>query len=225
VSGHIVAIGGGTRFDASAHIEDLILRLAGKPRPRICFVPTAKAHEPEHVDEFYEAFGLRDCEPSHLELFGIPDDPARQVERQDVIYVGGGNTANLLALWRVHEIDHALRRAWRRGAVLAGWSAGANCWFEDCITDSFGPELRALGDGLGLLPGSFCPHYDGEPERRPTYTRLVREGVLVAGYAADDDAALHFEGSELREVVSQRAGARGYGVTADGEEPLEGRLL
>jgi dipeptidase E len=225
VSGHIVAIGGGTRFEASAHIEDLILRLAGKPRPRICFVPTAKAHEPEHVDKFYEAFGLRDCEPSHLELFGIPDDPARQVERQDVIYVGGGNTANLLALWRVHEIDHALRRAWKGGAVLAGWSAGANCWFEDCITDSFGPELRALGGGLGLLAGSFCPHYDGELERRPTYMRLVREGVLLAGYAADDDAAFHFDGTELREVVSQRAGARGYRVTAEGEEPLEARLL
>jgi len=107
--------------------------------------------------------------------------------------------------------------------VLAGWSAGANCWFEDSVTDSFGP-LRALQDGLGILPGSFCPHFDGEAERRPTYTRLVRDG-MKAGYGVDDDAALVFGGGELVEVVSQREGARGYRVTAEGEEPLEARLL
>jgi len=224
VSGTILAIGGGARFDASALFEDLILELAGAARPRICFVPTAKAHEPERVDEFYEAFGRRDCEPSHLELFGIPDDPAGQLERQDVVYVGGGNTANLLALWRVHGIDAALRAAWERGAVLAGWSAGANCWFEDCITDSFGSRLRPLGDGLGFLAGSFCPHYDGDPERRRTFTKSVRGG-FPAGLAADDDAAFRFEGTRFVEVVSQRAGARGYRVTAAGEEPLEARLL
>jgi dipeptidase E len=142
-----------------------------------------------------------------------------------VIYVGGGNTANMLVIWRVHGIDVALRDAWERGAVLAGWSAGANCWFEDSVTDSFGPRLRALGDGLGFLPGTFCPHYDGEPERRPTYTQLVREGELAPGYAADDDTAFLFEGTELVEVVSQRKGARGYRVTAGGEEPIEPRPL
>jgi len=110
-------------------------------------------------------------------------------------------------------------------AVLGGMSAGANCWFEDSVTDSFGPTLRALGGGLGLLEGSFCPHYDGEPERRPTYTRLVADGVLPPGYAADDDAALHFEGAKLREVVSKREGARGYRVTVEGEEPLDTRVL
>jgi dipeptidase E len=158
-------------------------------------------------------------------LFGVPEAPAEHLVSQDLIYVGGGNTANMLAIWRVHGIDRALREAWERGAVLGGMSAGANCWFEDSVTDSFGPELRALGGGLGLLAGSFCPHYDGEPERRPTYTRLVQEGLLTPGYAADDDAAFHFEGTELREVVTQRDGARGYRVTAGGEEPLEARLL
>ena len=118
----------------------------------------------------------------------------------------GGNTANALAIWRVHGVDVALREAWERGAVLGGWSAGANCWFEDSVTDSYGPRLRELGGGLGFLAGSFCPHFDGEPERRPTYTRLVRDGVLPPGYAADDDAAFHFEGTELREVVTQRDG-------------------
>ena len=224
MSGHIVAIGGGARLGADALLEELILKLAGVPRPRICFVPTAKAHEPEQIGEFYAAFRSRDCEPRHLELFGRPERPAEQVAAQDVVYVGGGNTANLLALWRVHGIDTALRAAWERGAVLAGWSAGANCWFEDSVTDSFGPRLRALGDGLGFLPGSFCPHYDGEPERRVVYTELVGSG-FPPGFAADDDAALVFEGTTLREVVAQSDGARGYRVTAAGEEPLEGRLL
>ena len=224
MTGHIVAIGGGRRFGPDAGFEDLLLQLARRPRPRICFVPTASAQRPERVDEFYGAFGGRDCEPSHLELFGIPDEPAAHLATQDVVYVGGGNTANLLALWRVHGIDEALREAWARGAVLAGWSAGANCWFEDCVTDSFGARLRPLGDGLGLLPGSFCPHYDGEPQRRVVYTRLVEDG-FPAGYAADDDAALVFAGTELREVVAQREGARGYRVSAAGEEPLPARLL
>jgi peptidase E len=155
----------------------------------------------------------------------MPERPAERVAAADVVYVNGGNTANALAIWRVHGVDRALREVWQRGGVLGGWSAGAICWFEDSVTDSFGPELRRLGDGLGFLSGSFCPHYDGEPERRPAYTRLVRDGVLAAGYAADDDAGFHFEGTELREVVSQRDGARGYRVTAAAEEPLEARLL
>ena len=218
-------MGGGALLSRDSRIEEFVLELTRSSRPRVCYVGTASAHLPERVGLFYDAFEARACEPSHLELFGMPEEPAAHVARQDVIYVGGGNTANMLAIWRVHGIDDALREAWERGAVLCGMSAGANCWFEDSVTDSFGPTLRALGGGLGILPGSFCPHYDGEPERRPTYTRLVADGSLPPGYAADDDAAFHFEGTELREVVSQRDGARGYRVTPDGEEPLEARLL
>ena len=223
MSGHILAIGGGSL--AGSKLEDFMLALSAVSRPRVCYLGTASAHKPEYIEVFYDSFRGHSCEPTHLELFGVPEEPAAHIARQDVIYVGGGNTANMLAIWRVHGIDLALREAWERGAVLGGWSAGANCWFEDSVTDSFGQELRALGGGLGLLAGSCCPHYDGEPERRPTYTRLVRERVLPPGYAADDDAAFHFEGTELREVVSQRAGARCYRVTPEGEEPLEARLL
>ena len=223
--GHIIAMGGGALLDRGSRIEDFMLGLSRSDRPRVCFLPTAGGEKPEWIVRFYEAFTARDCVPSHLTLFGMPEDPVAHVAAQDVIYVGGGNTANMLAIWRVHGIDRALRQAWERGAVVGGMSAGANCWFDDSVTDSFGPALRALGDGLGLLPGSFCPHYDGEPERRPTYTRLVREGVLAPGYAADDDAAFHFRGTELVEVVSQREGARGYRVTPAGEEPLDARRL
>ncbi len=212
-------------LSATSKLEDLLLELSGKPRPRLAYLPTAAADSDDRIALFREAFGARDCEIDVVTLFGMPERPAERVAAADIVYVNGGNTANMLAIWRVHRVDLALREAWERGAVLGGWSAGANCWFEDSVTDSYGPELRALGNGLGFLPGSFCPHYDGEPERRPTFTRLVREGVLPPGYAADDDAALHFEGSELRDVVSQRDGARGYRVTPAGEELIEPRLL
>jgi peptidase E len=218
-------MGGGALLSRDSRIEEFLLDLAPSSTPRVCYVGTASAQLPERVELFYDAFRDRSCVPSHLELFGMPDEPAAHVAAQDVIYVGGGNTANMLAIWRVHGIDRALREAWERGAVVGGMSAGANCWFESCVTDSYGPRLRELDDGLGFLGGSFCPHYDGEEERRPTYLRLVRDGVLRPGYAADDDAALHFDGTELREVVAQREGARGYRVTAEGEEPLEARLL
>ena len=215
-------MGGST---GGTELEDFLLDLAAAARPRVCFLGTASAHKPEHVEWFYDRFRGRRCEPTHLELFGTPEDPAATIAAQDVVYVAGGNTANALAVWRVHGIDRALREVWERGGVLGGWSAGGICWFEDGLTDSFGPALRPLRDGLGFLPGSFCPHFDGEPERRPTYTRLVADGSLPPGFAADDGAALHFEGTELREVVSQRAGTRAYRVTPAGEEPLEARLL
>lgn len=206
-------------------LEDFLLELAGVPSPRVCFLGTASAQNPEYVELFYDRFRIRRCEPTHVELFGTPEEPAATIAAQDVVYVAGGNTANALAVWRVHGVDRALREVWERGGVLGGWSAGGICWFEDGLTDSFGPTLRPLGDGLGFLPGSFCPHFDGEPFRRPVYLKAVRDGAVPPGYAADDDAALLFEGTELREVVSQRDGARAYRVTAGGEEPLEARLL
>ena len=225
MTGHILAMGGGDVLSPSSKLEELLLELSGKPRPRVAFLPTAAADSGERIALFRDAFRNRDCEPEVVTLFGMPERPAERVAAADVVYVNGGNTANALAIWRVHGVDRALRQVWERGGVLGGWSAGGICWFEDGVTDSFGPALRELGDGLGLLPGSFCPHYDGEPERRPTYTRLVREGAMPPGYAADDDSAFHFDGTELREVVSQRAGARGFRVTPTGEEAMEARLL
>lgn len=223
--GHILAIGGGDVLSRGSQLEELLLELSRKPRPRIALLPTAAADSEGRIELFLDAFRGRSCEPEVVTLFGMPEQPAARIAAADVVYVHGGNTANLLAIWRVHGVETALRDVWERGGVLGGWSAGANCWFEDSVTDSFGPALRALGDGLGLLPGSFCPHYDGEPERRPTYTRLVHDGVLAPGYAADDDAAFHFRGTELVEVVSQREGARGYRVTPEGEESLDTRRL
>jgi peptidase E len=223
--GQILAMGGGGFMsEERSALDDFLLSLSGGGRPRVCFVPTPAGDSDRGIAAFFEAFARRDCEPSCLRLFGAPERPVEHLAAQDVIYVSGGNTANALAVWRLHGVDRALREAWERGAVLGGVSAGANCWFECCVTDSFGPGLDPLHDGLGILPGSFCPHYDGEELRRPTYTRLVAGG-FPSGLAADDGAALHFVGRELREVVASRPGARAYRVEPAGETPIDARLL
>jgi peptidase E len=216
--------GGGFMMDAESPLDGFLLSVSPAARPRVCFVPTPAGDRDAVIASFFEAFARRDCEPSCLRLFGTPEAPGEHLAQQDVIYVSGGNTANALALWRLHGVDEALRAAWERGAVLGGVSAGANCWFEASVTDSFGPRLAPLRDGVGLLAGSFCPHYDGEELRRPTYTALVADG-FPPGYAADDGAALHFAGTDLVEVVASRPGARAYRVEQGSETALEARML
>jgi dipeptidase E len=226
VSEPTIAALGGLSWDEDERrrIEDYVLGLVGKERPRVLVVPTAAADDVEMTLQIVTQFSDR-TQVSYLPFFPWPPpDLRRLVLEQDLIYVTGGNTANALAIWRTHGFDDALRAAWEAGIVLAGWSAGMLCWFEAAVTDSFGPQLDGMRDGLGFLAGSACPHYDGEPERRPVYTRLVSEG-FPPGYAADDCVALRFSGTELAEVVSARPGAGAYRVTADGEEPIEPRRL
>ncbi len=173
---------------------------------------------------FYESFAHR-AEPSHVSFNPWPRSDIREhVLAQDAIYVAGGNTANMLAVWRVHGFDVVLREAWERGILLCGTSAGMICWFEAGVTDSFGPQLEGMSDLLGFLPGSACPHYDGEEQRRPVYRGLVDSG-FPAGYAADDDAALYFAGTELREAISLREGAGAYRVEPGRETLLETRFV
>jgi peptidase E len=187
-------------------------------------VPTASRENPELLVLFYERFrGRAEC--THLRFFPWPPVGLRELAlEQDVILVGGGNTANMLAIWRVHGFDRILREAWENGTVLCGTSAGMICWFEAGVTDSFGPELEGMRDGLGLLAGSACPHYDGEERRRPVYKKLVGDD-FPPGYAADDGVALHFAGTKLAEIVTCRPGAAAYRVEREGESPLDARLL
>jgi len=220
---HILAAGGGWLDPERRALDGLIAGLTGKERPRICCLPTATGDAAESKLNFYSSLSGR-AETSHLDLFDREVADLRGfLLAKDAIYVSGGNTANALAIWRVHAVDAILREAWEAGIVLAGPSAGMICWFECSVTDSYG-ALAPLHDGLGFLAGSACPHYDGEQERRPTYTRLVAGG-FPPGLAADDGAALWFRGTELAEVVSWRLGARAYRVDRDGETPLEARLL
>jgi dipeptidase E len=166
--------------------------------------------------------------PGELTAFSFypwpPADLRELALSHDAILVRGGNTANMLAVWRTHGFDRVLREAWEAGVVLTGWSAGMLCWFEAGVTDSFGPQLDGMRDGLGFLPGSACPHYDGEDRRRPVFTELVADG-FPAGLALDDAAAARFAGTELVEVVASVPGARGYRVDAAGETALETRTL
>ncbi|MEL7473432.1 MAG: peptidase E [Planctomycetota bacterium] len=221
----IVVLGGGGFSDTSTpELDDLALSLANVACPRVCFLPTASGDATSYIERFYDAFRPPRAEPSHLGLFSIdPEvDPTRRLLSQHVVYVGGGNTANMLAIWRLHGIDVALRRAWESGVVLCGISAGLLCWFECGVTDSFG-RLDGFDDGLGFLVGSACPHYDGEPQRRPSYHRLIERG-FPAGYAVDDGAALVFRGMNLAECVSARVGATGYRVSLEGPRVREDAL-
>jgi dipeptidase E len=216
----ILAIGGGgfTMQERSAALDEFVLLLSSKPVPKICFLPTASGDPREQIMRFYERFGEWPCEPSIVSLFHLGRDridPVAHLLAQDVIYVGGGSMRNMLAIWREHGIDGAMREAWQGGVVLAGISAGAMCWFEDGISMSGGaPEAVS---GLGLLPGSLSVHRDGEPERWPVYREAVATGELAPGYAADDGAALVYFGTQLRECVGSRRGARVVSVSPDGE--------
>ncbi len=221
---HIVGLGGGgDTVEQSRRLHDYVLGLTGKDRPRVLFVPTATGDDDGVSLWFYELFASR-AEASTLPTFPWPPPELRElVLEQDAICVSGGNTANMLAIWRVHGIDTLLREAWENGVVLFGASAGMICWFDAGVTDSFGPQLEGM-DCLGFLGGSACPHYDGEERRRPRYHELVAGG-FPAGIAADDGVGLHYVGTELAEIVTCRPGAAAYRVTRDGEERLETREL
>jgi dipeptidase E len=210
----ILAMGGASLLPSSNDgvLHQYLLDLTGLERPRICFIGTANGDNHEYIASFYSFFARR-AEASHLALFDRRvDDIGAFLGEQDVIYVGGGNTANMLAVWRTHGVDRALKDAWESGVILAGPSAGAVCWFEAGATDSFGPGIGALRDGLRFLKGSFCPHYDSESLRRPRYQELVGSGALPDGYAADDSVALLFAGRELAEAVAILPETRAFRV-------------
>jgi len=213
----IVAMGGAP----DEMLLDYVLGLA--PGKRLLYVPTAEMEDPARTVWWYERLRGR-AEMTHLHFFPWPPSRLRELALDhDAILITGGSTANALAVWRTHGFDRILREAWQQGVLLTGWSAGMICWFEYGVTDSFGPQLAPI-ECLGFLPGSACPHYDGEERRRPVYTQLVAGG-LAPGVAADDDIALHYVGTELREVVTSREGAAAYRVGPDGETELDARLL
>ena len=195
--------------ERSPALDRLILTLTGKPLPKICFLPTASGDPREQATRFYERFAAWPCEPSILSLFHLHRDridPCAHLLAQDAIYVGGGSMRNLLAVWREHGVDGAMRAAWERGAVLAGLSAGAMCWFRGGVTMSGGAPAAVTG--LGLLEGSLSVHLNSEPERLRVFQGAVADGRLEPGYAADDGAALLFAGNRLHSCVASGPAAR-----------------
>ncbi|UXH44831.1 peptidase E [Rossellomorea vietnamensis] len=210
----IIAMGGGgfSMEPGNLLLDQYIINQSKVSRPKVCFLPTASGDAEGYIERFYKSFTSLSSEPSHLSLF---KPSTRDLEgfllEKDIIYVGGGNTKNMLALWKEWGIDVILRKAWESGTILTGLSAGSICWFEEGTTDSYGDGLETI-KGLGLIAGSHSPHYDGEENRRPLYHSFIERGELKPGYAADDGAALHFIDEGLSRAVSSRPHASAYRV-------------
>lgn len=226
-----IAPGRRTRW-APGPLTRYALELAGVDgrAPRVCFLGTACGDDAGLLRTFHEVAHLEGWQGSHLALFPMPnvEDISSHLQGQDLIWVWGGSVAGLLAMWRLHGVDQALRAAWQAGVVLTGVSAGSLCWHVGGTTDSFGPELQPV-DGLGFLPWSNGVHYDSEPQRRPLFQELVASGQLPDGFATDDGAGLLYRGTDMVEAVTERAGAGAFKVERVGhaavETPLPVRAL
>lgn len=221
VQRQIIALGGGgfSEDPRNAALDLYILEQVPNKKPNVCFLPTASGESEKYVNRFYRAFNRYNAKPSHLSLFKPPTNDLRDfILEKDVLYVGGGNTKNMLLLWRAWEVDSFLKEAYDRGVLLAGISAGAICWFEQGLSDSIPGTLIAL-EGLGLLKGSFCPHFDREPERQPVYRKLISAQQMLPGFAVENDVALHFVNDGLYAVVKSREAAQAYRI-----EKKRGRL-
>lgn len=228
---HIVAMGGGG-FSSSegfrpTGLDRYILSLTDATNPLVCFVPTASADDGLYVSRFINAYSSK-VRTSVLTLWSGAADAIARMDEVDVFLVGGGNTLNMLALWSAHGLGQRFRSYMKdtdRDVVLAGVSAGGAVWHEGCTTDSYGRGITALGLGLGLVPGSFCPHYDSEAERAPQFKEFVDTNQLPAGWGVDDGAAIHYIDGEVEAFVSERDGAAVHrleptenGVTIDKQE-------
>lgn len=213
VERHIVAMGGGGFSMDDPLLDRFVLDLVDSPHPEVCFVPTASGDSPGYIDKFHAAFTAYGAKPSVLSLFYRDvDNIVEFLDTKDVIYVGGGNTVNMLSIWDLHGVDAAIRSAWENGVVLAGISAGASCWFEAFTTDSFRIGRADPAEGLGMLEGSFSPHHSTEPARRPEFARLIATGAIPPGYACDDYAAIHFSGAG-HQAITSRPEAAAYRVS------------
>ncbi|MDI9635081.1 peptidase E [Kamptonema cortianum] len=226
----IVALGGGG-FDSEAlersAIDRYLVDLTGKSQPKICLIPTASGDSIFRVARFLKACAAVDAKPSLLELFRLErDDFVDFLSEQDIVFVSGGNTHNMLALWRLWGLDDALHQVWEHGTILAGVSAGANCWFENCSTDSFPARLEVI-PALGWLEGGFCPHFDEEENRRPMTKQFIESGIQTEVLAVDGGVGCVFEGTELKEVFTCHREATAYQITGSPycERKLDAKLL
>ena len=190
----IVAIGGGGfgRNPGEGIIENYILNQSNAKNPNICFIPTATGDNEAYKNNYYATFTKLNCNPVHLDFFKRTPDLENLINEQDVIFVGGGNTKSMLAVWKDWGLDSILHEAYKNGVVMSGVSAGAICWFEQGITDSWAEDLVVM-DCLGFIGGACCPHYDEEPQRKPSLNKFLTKKVLNSCYAVDGGCALHIQ--------------------------------
>lgn len=234
---HIVAGSGGFISKDGYHLQigpilKYALALTNKDTPRFAYIGTATGDDSKRIAGFYHACANEPVSASHLQLFPLPNqiNLEEYILSQDIIWVGGGSVANMLAVWREHRLDHILKKAWEKGIILTGVSAGAICWSMGGTTDSFGVDLKAFNKGLGMLPYSCGVHYDSETRRRPLFEKLIQNDELPEGYATDDGVNLHFIGTKLHKAISDTSGKFAYHVhkNEDGsvvEDIIEPELL
>jgi dipeptidase E len=210
----VLAMGGGgfTMKPENLKLDRYLLSMTNKINPKVCFIPTASGDDESYTRRFYSAYKKLECETSYLSLFSPPEGDLRDfVMDKDIFYVGGGNTRNLLVLWKEWGLDQHLYKAWCNGAIMAGLSAGSICWFKQGLTDSKTGKLLPL-ECLGFIEGSNCPHFDTEKERRPSYHGAILDGSIIDGIACDDGVAAHFIDGKLKRCVSSIASAKAYNI-------------
>ncbi|MEW4282724.1 peptidase E [Priestia koreensis] len=223
----IIALGGGgfSMEPENLLLDQYLVSQVNKKQPNICFIPTASGDSESYIERFYKAYKKLSATPTHLSLFSPNWGESLEsfILQQDIIYVGGGSSRNLLTLWKEWGLDHLLLKAYEQGIVLAGISAGGICWFQEGVTDSGGPTYREIS-ALGILQGSFCPHYEGDEKRRPAYHELLQEQRITEGYGVDDSVALHFIDEQLHQAISSVDGKRAFYVKKQDEKVEENSI-
>ena len=219
---NIIAIGGGGfgRNPGEGIIEEYILKQTRKKKPNICFIPTATGDHDSYKVNYYETFSNLNCNPTHLDLFKRTPDLEKLIAQQDVIFVGGGNTKSMLAVWKDWRLDKILKKAYQSGVVMSGVSAGAICWFQNGITDSWSSGLKVMSC-LKFVKGTCCPHYDEEPERKPTVKKLLVAKKHKNIYAIDGGAALHIKNESIFKSISFKLNKNAYEVSIDQKNIIE----
>ena len=223
--GEIIAIGGGGfgRNPNNPTIEKYIVKQSPVENPNVCFIPTASAEDKQYTVNYYTAFTQLSCNPIHINFFQRTPRLDSLINKQDVIYVGGGNTKSMLAVWREWKLDKLLMKAYQRGTILCGVSAGAICWFEKGVTDSWASNLNVM-DCMGFVDGCCCPHYDGEKDRRPSVAKFLKDGVMDSCYALDDGAGLHYKNGEIHTAVTFFESAGVYEVSLQNGKVHHGNM-
>ena len=221
-NGQIIAIGGGG-FGRNPHhnaIEKYILDQSANETPNICFIPTASAENSQYIVNYYSAFSKLNCNPIHLSLFTRTPNLTSLINKQDIIYVGGGNTKSMLAVWKEWKLDKLIHKAYSKGKILAGVSAGSICWFEKGITDSWASNLNIM-DCLSFIKGTSCPHYNGEVDRKPTVHNFINDNIIDECYASEDGSALHFKNDKLFQSIGFYKNAKSYKITNQNGKVME----
>ena len=218
----IIAIGGGGfgRNPGDGVIEQYILDQTGKEKPNICFIPTATGDNEAYKVNYYSTFSKLNCNPIHLDFFKRTPDLEQLIPQQDAIFVGGGNTKSMLAVWKDWNLDKLLKDAYEKGVVMSGVSAGANCWFERAVVDSWEKDLRVI-DCMGFVKGNCCPHYDEEPQRRPAVKKFLKDGIMESCYSVEGNCALHIKNDDEYLSVDFGKEKNAYIVSMDGDKVKE----